>query len=164
VDESLAVLVLPATLEEFELQAHARDLLSIPRVVALEPSRRRAPRFMRDAAAMRQARRLRFPGRPVLILLYHPEQYPLARALSGRYGDAELWYLPPRDYATGSAEAQELLTFDELARQRATQTLPTPSSDDGPAGPDEALRLRLRELGVISHRPFVPVRGVRGRR
>ena len=46
-DDPLAVLLLPGRLEGLELEAHARDLLSIPRVVALEPSRVRPPRFLR---------------------------------------------------------------------------------------------------------------------
>ena len=62
-DEPLAVLLLPGRLEGLELEAHARDLLSIPRVVALEPSRLRPRRLLRDAALLRQGRRLRFPGR-----------------------------------------------------------------------------------------------------
>ncbi len=35
--EPLAVLLLPCKLEQFELAKHARGLLSIPRVLALEP-------------------------------------------------------------------------------------------------------------------------------
>jgi hypothetical protein len=54
-DEPLAVLLLPGRLEGFELEAHARDLLSIPRVVALEPPRIRPARALRDAVSVRQA-------------------------------------------------------------------------------------------------------------
>ena len=57
-EDSLAVLLLPSKLEGFELEAHARGLLSIPRVIALEPSRFRTPRLLRNAVGMRQARRL----------------------------------------------------------------------------------------------------------
>ncbi len=95
-DEPLAALLLPARLESFELEAHARDLLAIPRVIALEPSRVRTPRFMREATTARQAARLRLPGRLRLLVLYHPAQYPLARALSSQHEDAELWYVAPR--------------------------------------------------------------------
>src|SRR5689334_9905271 len=94
-DDVLAALLLPGRLEGFEREDHARGLLSIPRVVALESSRLRPPGFLRDAICQRQARRLRFPGRLRLLVLYHPAQYPLARALVAHYEDLELWYIPP---------------------------------------------------------------------
>ncbi len=154
-DDPLAVLLLPGRLEGLALEAHARDLLSIPRVVALEPSRVRPPRFLRDALGVRQARRLRFPGRPRLLVLYHPAQYPLARALCAYHEDLELWYIPPGRTAletADQAQARELLVFDELARERARQVLTT---TDG--GVDAApLRARLRELDVINPRAFIP--------
>jgi hypothetical protein len=155
-DESLGVLLLPGKLEGFELEAHARELLSIPRVIALEPSSVRAPRFLRDAASLRQARRLQFPGRPRLVVLYHPAQYPLARALLGHYEDLELWYVAPdRDglAAAGRDRTEDLLEFDELARDKARQTVPVTEGTDVQDGP---LRLRLRELEVINPRAFVP--------
>lgn len=153
--DSLAVLLLPGKLEGIALEAHARDLLSIPRVIALEPSRVRPPRFLRDAISLRQARRLRFPGQPRLLLLYHPAQYPLARALCARYQDLELWYLSPGRPdrpAADQAHAREA-AFDVLARERARQVLPVTeegSVDDAP------LRERLRELDVINPRAFLP--------
>lgn len=82
--EPLAVLLLPRRVEEFELAAHAQDLLAIPRVVALEPSRARTRRLRRNTITALQARRLRFPGRPRVFVLYEPEQYPLARAARDR--------------------------------------------------------------------------------
>lgn len=156
--EPLAVLLLPTALEQFELAEHARELLTIPRVVALEPSRFRTPRLLRDSAPLRQARRLRFPGRPWVLVLYHPEQYRLARALLARYEGAELWYvrrdpeeLAPRPHA----QAEELREFDELAYERATaeRTL-APALDSAVAG--SPLRLHLQALGIISQHPFVP--------
>jgi hypothetical protein len=159
-DEPLAVLLLPGRLEGFELEAHARDLLSIPRVVALESSRMRPPRFLRGAAfSVRQARRLRFPGRPRLLVLYHPAQYPLARALCACHENLELWYIPPAREAlenagqnAGQADARELLISDELARERASQVL---AATEG--GVDAApLRARLRELDVINPHAFIP--------
>ncbi len=162
VDEPLAALLLPGELEGFELEAHARGLLAIPRVIALEASRVRTPRFIRDAAAVRQAARLRFPGSVRVLILYHPAQYPLARALCGRYEEAELWYVRP-DSASAGAEDRgvgELAAFDELARQRARCTLAV-LPDAGVQ--DETLRLRLRELGVISPYAFVPGQTLRRR-
>jgi hypothetical protein len=154
-DDPLAVLLLPGRLEGLALEAHARDLLSIPRVVALEPSRVRPPRFLRDAVSVRQARRLRFPGRPRLLLLYHPAQYPLARALCACHENLELWYISPGRRALETADqahARELLVFDELARERARQVL-TAAEGGVDAAP---LRARLRELDVINPRAFIP--------
>lgn len=154
-DDPLAVLLLPGRLEGLALEEHARDLLSIPRVVALEPSRVRPPRLLREAALLRQGRRLRFPGRVRLLVLYHPAQYPLARALCARHENPELWYIPPGRGALETADqahARELLVFDELARKRARQVL---TATEG--GVDAApLRARLRELDVINPRAFIP--------
>jgi len=154
-DDVLAVLLLPGRLEGLEREDHARELLSIPRVVALEPSRMRPPGFLRDAICQRQARRLRFPGRLRLLVLYHPAQYPLARALGARYEALELWYIPPEPQslqATDEAHRRELAVLDEMARERATQVLVASEHyvDDG------SLRQRLRELGVINPRAFLP--------
>ena len=154
-DDPLAVLLLPGRLEGLALEAHARDLLSIPRVVAVEPPRLRPLRSLRDAVSLRQTRRLRFPGQPRLLLLYHPAQYPLARALCACHEDLELWYVTPGRGAletAGQAHARELLVFDELARERARQVL---TATEG--GLDAApLRARLRELDVINPHAFVP--------
>lgn len=155
-DDSLAVLLLPGRLEGFVLEGHARDLLSIPRVVALEPSPVRAPRFLRDAISLRQARRLRLPGRLRLLVLYHPAQYPLARALSACHEGVELWYIPPARQALETADEtdrRELLAFDELARERARQV---PAVTELGAVDDVALLTRLRELDVISSYAFMP--------
>lgn len=152
----MAILLLPGPLEAFERQEHARSLLSIPRVVALEAPRWRTPSWLRNAAPMRQARRLRLPGALRVVILYHPAQYPLALALCGQHDQAELWYLPPdRSDVSGrtAGETQELLVSDSLARDRSARTLTqTPGGDSR----DDPLRLRLRELEVISARAFVP--------
>jgi hypothetical protein len=152
-DDSLGVLLLPSKLEGFELEAHARGLLSIPRVIALEPSRFRTPRLMRNAVGVRQARRLAFPGRPRMLVLYHPAQYPLARALLSQDDELELWYLPLVDEASLAASG-ELREFDQLAREHASQIV---AVDGGAEVPDADLRQRLVELDVINSRAFVPV-------
>jgi len=155
-EESMAVLLLPGVLEDFEREDHARSLLAIPRVVALEASGRRGFSWLRNAAPLRQARRLRLPGALRMVILYHPAQYPLARALCAQHEGAELWYLPPDRAAVSgrnAEETQELLTADSLARDRATHTLTeTPPGDSY----DDELRLRLRELDVINGRVFIP--------
>jgi hypothetical protein len=158
--EPLAVLLLPAALEEFQYADHARELLTIPRVIALEPSRHRTPRLLRDAAPLRQARRLRFPGRPRVFLLYHPEQYRLARALLARYDGAELWYVRPDPGSLPSA-SEELRELDSLAGERATPERTLPADLDS-AQPGSPFRRHLQELGIISHHPFFPV--IRGTR
>jgi len=150
-DDPLAIMLLPGRLEGLAMEAHVRDLLSIPRVVALEPSRLRPARSRRDAVSLRQARRLRFPGRPRLLLLYHPAQYPLARALCACHEDLELWYVPPGRTALETADPG-LLAFDRLARERATQVL---TATDGGVG-SALLRERLRELDVINPHAFMP--------
>jgi hypothetical protein len=155
-EEPLGLLLLPQRLEQFELQDHARGLLQIPRVIALEPGRARTPRFLRDAAPLRQAKRLKLPGRPRLVVLYHPSQYPLARALLGRYAEAELWYVRPRWeglHEESGYTRQELLELDELAAKRSAQIL-APGHELS-SSTDE-LRARMLELEVISARPFVP--------
>lgn len=156
--EPLGLLLLPCQLEEFQYEEHARRLLSIPRVVAIEPSRFRTPRFIRDSVHVRQAKRLRFPGEPRLLLLYDPRQYPLARALCGRYQEAELWYARSEPDELEAAEADDrddLRDLDQLARERASQMelLGAPSKS-GVIG--EPLQERLMELEIISQRAFVP--------
>lgn len=151
--EPLGVLLLPAKLEEdFPLAEHARELFQIPRVIALEASRHRPPRLLRDAAPLRQARRLRLPGVPRVLVLYQPEQYRLARALLARYDQAELWYVRPGDATQDDPDLAEL---DRLAVERAGEDrLLAPEL--GSAEPGGPLRVRMQELQIISHRPFVP--------
>lgn len=165
VDEPLGLLLLPCALEQFELEQHARGLLRIPRVVALEPGRVKTPSFIRDAAALRQAKRLKLPGTPRLVVLYHPIQYPLARALCARHQDVELWYVRPdpdslRDQGGYSRENQ--LELDVLAAERATRPVAY-GTDEVLAAQTASLRDRMSELGIISHRPFVPGGRVKGR-
>jgi hypothetical protein len=150
--DSLALLLLPRRLEDFALAAHARDLLEIPRVVALEPSRFQMPLSLRDSVTARQARRLRFNGDPRALVLYHPRQYPLARALLAEHEQADLWYFQPDPQSLGD---EDLIGLDELARTRATRVLvATPGGD--PRADNQPLRARLLELEVISHRPYIP--------
>ena len=164
-DEPLGLLLLPCALEQFELEEHARGLLQIPRVVALEPGRVRTPSFIRDAAALRQAKRLKLPGTPRLVVLYHPIQYPLARALCARYQEVELWYVRPdpeslRDQ--GSYSRQDQLDLDDLAVERATRPVVLGTAEVL-AAQTASLRDRMSELGIISHRPFVPGGRMKGR-
>src|SRR3954452_6311310 len=94
----IAVLLLPRELERFILRDQAEDLLTAPGVVAVEPARisygayLRMPAAVVDGLAATQARRLKLPGVPRAIVIFHPLQYPLARALVAAHPDAQLWY------------------------------------------------------------------------
>jgi hypothetical protein len=95
----IAVLLLPRTLEQFILREQAQDLLNAPGVVAVEPGRvpfgayGRLPERAARRMARGQGRRLagRLPGKPAVVVIFHPLQYPLAAELCKRTG-AELWY------------------------------------------------------------------------
>jgi hypothetical protein len=157
--EALGVLLLPTTLEEFDLAEHARDLLSIPRVVAVEPPRwRRRAVLGDDMQALRQVRRLKFPGRPRVIVLYDPRQYHLGKMLCAHY-EAELWYSRGESVpaAQSKAEEEDVAMLDEYASEMASGTL-SPGDREDPRADNEPLRRRLVELDVINARPFVPGR------
>jgi hypothetical protein len=149
------VLVLPGKLEEFEFHGHAQDLLSIDRVVALEPPRRGRRKPASQILAVRQARRLRFPGRPRVVVLFQPQQYHLARALAARH-EAELWYVQDAGpEPLGPDDEEELKILDGLAREVAAGVI-TPSASGDPRSENQPLRARLVELEIISSRPFIP--------
>src|SRR4051794_33473515 len=92
----LGLLLLPQPLERFALRPHAEDLLAGAGVLAVEPPRLgasgRVPAAVADGLSAGQARRLKLPGVPRAILVFHPLQYPLARGLIAHHPDAELWY------------------------------------------------------------------------
>jgi hypothetical protein len=76
-DRPLCVLLLPRMLEQFILRDQAEDLLTAPGVVAIEPARvpygayLRVPGPVADGLAATQARRLRLPGAPAAIVIFH---------------------------------------------------------------------------------------------
>jgi hypothetical protein len=129
----IAVLLLPRELEQFILRDQAEDLLSAPGVVAVEPARisygayLRLPSSVADGLAVTQARRLRLPGVPRAIVIFHPLQYPLARALIARHPDAELWYWRWDRYEVAyDASPRRRARLEDLhvaASLRATQTI-----------------------------------------
>lgn len=107
----LCLLLLPRALEGFLLRDQAADLLRAPGVVAVDPPRTpygalgRLPGPLADAVAGGQARRLvktlardarRDPtkgGVPRIVVIFHPLQYLLARAIVvAAGGECELWY------------------------------------------------------------------------
>jgi hypothetical protein len=102
-ERPLCVLLLPAALEECAVRERAEDLLTAPGVAAVDPPRlsyaavARFSEAIADGLAAVQARRMRLPGSPLAVVVFHPHQYPLARALRAVYPDAELWYGPAQE-------------------------------------------------------------------
>src|SRR4051794_29605182 len=52
----------------------------------------RLPLGVADALGAGQARRLKLPGRAKVVVMFHPLQWPLARAMLAREPGSELWY------------------------------------------------------------------------
>ena len=97
-----------------------------------------------------------------MIVLFHPRQFVLARALSARH-DAELWYLAGAALGAETAdEKAELKLMDERAREVAGGIV-VASSDGDVRSENQPLRSRLVELDIISARPFVPGARIRAR-
>jgi hypothetical protein len=98
-----------------------------------------------DSLAAVQARRMRLPGYPRVLIVFHPYQYPLAISLRDLHPDAELWYGPadePGDERRRSLHA--------LAVERATWVFDHP---DEPAHTQNLpLWERLEALGIESGR------------
>jgi hypothetical protein len=94
------LLLLPRRLEGFILEDQARDLLRAPGVVAADPPRvrygavARLPGPLRAFLAGVTARRLlrALEGDLLAVVIFHPVQWPLARALLHAAPRAELWY------------------------------------------------------------------------
>jgi glycosyltransferase involved in cell wall biosynthesis len=176
----IAVLLLPRELERFILRDHAEDLLTAPGVVAVEPARMsygaylRLPVSVGDGLAATQARRLRLPGTPRAIVIFHPLQYPLARGLIARYPDAELWYwrwdryeaaydATPRQrerladlhLAASLRAAVNVVVSDalgELAVDEAGEALLVPLAADSFPAPDPGATVVAVSLGHLGHR------------
>lgn len=97
-EDPIALLLTPRTVDRFILYDQGQDLLRAPGVVAVEAPRipygalGRLPDWAGDALAAAQARRLRVPGRPVAAMIFHPFQWPFARALLARWPELQLWY------------------------------------------------------------------------
>ena len=99
----LCLLLLPRPLEGFILRDQAEDLLRADGVVAVDPPRvpygalARMPHPMADRLANGVAKRLlralaRNGDRPKVVVIFHPVQVLLARAILEREPDCELWY------------------------------------------------------------------------
>jgi hypothetical protein len=105
---------------------------------------------------IRQVRRLRFPGKPRVLVLFHPRQYRLARALAARH-EAEIWYVTggPLDPLEAEGEEEDLRLFDQWAREVAAGII-VATGGQSPRSENEPLRSRLVELEIISSKPFIP--------
>lgn len=156
----LALLLLPARLEQFAYAAHARDLLRAPRIVALEPPRLswrtfgRMPDPLALGVAVRQAKRLKLPGEVRVVVLYHALGLPLAEALLARSpatAKAQLWRADVPDFAVAPAGASERASarIAELAAHAAASAnhVFDPRGEDVEAV-DEPLWGRFEALGV----------------
>jgi hypothetical protein len=189
VDPPLLVLLLPRPLESFILRDQAEDLLKAPGVVALEPPRIPYGALARMGMpwalgiALRQARRLRLPGTPAAVAIFHPFQYPLAAALQSLHPAAELWYgrwdRYEAAYGAGPRTRRRLELMHELASKRADLTfvasealgdiereaghepvLVALAADSFPA-PDPAAAVIAVSLGHLGHRTdWALLRGV----
>jgi hypothetical protein len=126
--QALAVLLLPEVLEHFALRERAEDLLAAPGVVAVDPARisyralARLPDPVVSGLAAGQARRMNLPGVPRVVVIFHPLQYPVARALFSQNPDAKLWYGDPPvnlDEEPPPRLARRIAELDHMAALRA---------------------------------------------
>jgi hypothetical protein len=176
----LLLLLLPRPLEQFILRDQAEDLLRSPGVLAIEPASvpygaiGRLPDALAAFVARGQARRLRLPGEPRAVAIFHPFQYPLARAVLDRHPGCELWYgrwdRYEEAYDAGPRARGRLRDLHRLAAERASltfvaserlaeiereegrdATLVTLAADSFPA-PDPGAAVVAVSLGHLGHR------------
>jgi hypothetical protein len=151
-DRPPLVLLLPCALEEFALRERAEDLLTAPGAVAVEPARvsygtlGSVPAPAARSIARRQARRMRLPGVPRAVAVFHPLQVPLAEALLQRDDAAEVWWLPSGE--AGGLREHELAALAETLAG-FTRTL-EPAGD--PHAANRPLWERMEALGIESGR------------
>jgi hypothetical protein len=142
VEQPLLVLLLPQRLERFHLETQARQLLEAPGAVAVDPARipvGRVPAPVAAGLAVGQAKRMRLPGLPGAVAIFHPLQFYLAGALLARHPRAELWY--------GEPEPGEVARHEQLhTAASARAALRFPATADLDITP---LRLRMAELGIV---------------
>jgi hypothetical protein len=137
VPDDLALLLLPRPLESFILRDQAQDLLRAPGVVAADPPPvpygvvLRMPQAMAHIVAARTAKRLtralRRQGTPRVVVIFHPVQWPLARALLDAGEATELWYWCwdrfDHAYDASPSRRARLTAYHEAAAHRASLTI-----------------------------------------
>ena len=142
---ALCLLVLPGVLEDLEFSARGRDLLRAPGVVATEPARWR-PRGQVGAANVARRVLKRLPGALRVVVILHPRDYFIARAMLARRGeDIELWYGPLRE----DWDDEGLADLDRLARERAALVFdPRPDPERVAFQANAELWARLEALSI----------------
>lgn len=161
-ERPVAVLLLPEPLEQFALRERAEDLLTAPGVVAVDPARisyralARVPEALMAGVTAGQVRRMRFPGFPRVVVVFHPLQYPLARALLSAHPDAELWYAewsPEDDPSLSGRFAGRVSDLDAMAAMRARLRFDARPEGTAPAHErNRELWERLEAAGVETGR------------
>jgi hypothetical protein len=150
-ERPLCLLLLPQPLERCAVRERAEDLLTAPGVAAVDPPRvtyaalARVSEAVADGITAVQARRMRLPGHPRAMVVFHPEQYPLARAIRSVHPDAELWYGP---YADPEGDRQEMLN----ARAFERADLRFRHTDEPAHEQNLPLWERMESLGIESGR------------
>jgi hypothetical protein len=181
----LALLLLPRELESFILRDQAEDLLRADGVVAVDPPRvpygamARLPHAIADTLAGGVAKRLikalrRNGDRPKAIVIFHPVQVLLARAILERVPDCELWYgrwdryehaydagphlrerLTEMHEAAARLSSLTFVASDELARlenEAGREATLVPLSADTFPAPDPAQSVVAVSLGHLGWR------------
>ncbi len=176
----LLVLLLPRPLESFILRDQAEDLLRAPGTVAVDPPRvpygalGRLAMPWASGIAARQARRMRLPGTPRAVAIFHPFQLPLAAALLAQYPEAELWYgrwdRYEEAYDAAPRTRRRLQTLHEMAAERSAltfvasgalaeieldagrQAVLVPLAADSFPAPDPSSAVVAVSLGHLGHR------------
>src|SRR3954454_14656131 len=133
----LCLLLLPRPLEGFILRDQAEDLLRAEGVVAVDPPRvpygavARLPHVVGEVLANGVAKRLvkalrRNGDRPKVIVIFHPVQVLLARAITQLVDDCELWYgrwdRYEHAYDAGPQMRDRLELLHEAAGERSSLT------------------------------------------
>ncbi len=182
--QPLALLLLPRPLERFILREQAEDLLRAPGVLAADPPAvpygafLRLPSEIAHVVAGRVARRLvgglRRHGDLRVVTIFHPVQWPVARALLEEAPDAELWYGRWDRYERApdagegrrarleawheAAASRSALTFvasgrlAELEREAGRDATLVPLAADGFPAPDPGRTVVAVSLGHLGHR------------
>jgi hypothetical protein len=137
VAKDLALLLLPRKLEGFILRDQAQDLLRAENVVAADPPAipygavLRLPQAMAHLVAQRTAKRLlkalRRHGNLRVVVIFHPVQWPIARALLDLHPGTELWYWCwdrfDHAYDASASRRAKLAAYHEAAAERAELTV-----------------------------------------
>lgn len=181
----LCLLLLPRPLEGFILRDQAEDLLRAEGVVAVDPPRvpygalARLPHQVADVLANGVAKRLikalrKNGDRPKVVVIFHPVQILLARAILLRVPDCELWYgrwdryehaydagphlrarLAEMHEASARLSALTFVASDELRRLEEAEGRPAelvPLSADAFPAPDPAAAVIAVSLGHLGWR------------